>query len=146
MLDPKGISKLANILHNKELQRKLDKDGIPVTYTSVHPGGVKTVRFEGPIGSLYIPPCHLTPVADILPLGVYSYLDTPPFRRLLVKDCTLPTHDATFSSSSIVIEETSFSTNLPIQKTWLFSRSTRYDKLDDGAKIVMGLGRGTADH
>ncbi|KAF8985345.1 hypothetical protein BDQ17DRAFT_1495390, partial [Cyathus striatus] len=37
-----GHSKLANILHIKELQRRLDSKSIPITCISVHPGFVHT--------------------------------------------------------------------------------------------------------
>ncbi|KAF9014141.1 NAD-P-binding protein [Cyathus striatus] len=42
-----GHSKLANILHIKELQRRLDTDNIPITCMSVHPGAVRTVGANG---------------------------------------------------------------------------------------------------
>jgi len=51
ILHPKANSKLANILHNKELQRRFDKDGIPITCSSVHPGAVKTIGFDGMVDS-----------------------------------------------------------------------------------------------
>lgn len=35
-----GRSKLANIFHAKELQRRFDQEGIDITVTSVHPGAV----------------------------------------------------------------------------------------------------------
>lgn len=37
-----GQSKLANILHAKELQRRFDREGVDVIVTSVHPGAVIT--------------------------------------------------------------------------------------------------------
>lgn len=37
-----GQSKLANILHAKELQRRFDAEGVDVLVTSIHPGNVDT--------------------------------------------------------------------------------------------------------
>lgn len=37
-----GQSKLANILHSKELARRLKEEGIPITANSLHPGSVVT--------------------------------------------------------------------------------------------------------
>ncbi|KAL0139398.1 hypothetical protein V8B55DRAFT_1523607 [Mucor lusitanicus] len=37
-----GQSKLANILHAKELQRRFDAEGVDITVTSLHPGSVET--------------------------------------------------------------------------------------------------------
>ncbi|CAO3625103.1 unnamed protein product [Mucor fragilis] len=37
-----GQSKLANILHAKELQRRFDSENIDITVTSLHPGSVET--------------------------------------------------------------------------------------------------------
>ncbi|KAK6935398.1 Short-chain dehydrogenase/reductase SDR [Dillenia turbinata] len=44
-----GQSKLANILHAKELSRRLKEEGVDITANSVHPGGVATnlVRHHG---------------------------------------------------------------------------------------------------
>ncbi|EIM90579.1 NAD-P-binding protein [Stereum hirsutum FP-91666 SS1] len=46
-----GLSKLANILFTKELQRRFDAEGVAAVAISVHPGGVKTpgsINFVGP--------------------------------------------------------------------------------------------------
>lgn len=40
-----GLSKLANLLFTKELQRRLDADGSSVTAIAVHPGGIRTGTF-----------------------------------------------------------------------------------------------------
>src|ERR1700733_9720439 len=37
-----GISKLCNILHIRELQRRLDEERVPITCLSLHPGTVRT--------------------------------------------------------------------------------------------------------
>ncbi|KAI1038753.1 hypothetical protein LB503_007866 [Fusarium chuoi] len=37
-----GYSKLASILHTKELQRRFDQEGVDILALSVHPGGVAT--------------------------------------------------------------------------------------------------------
>ncbi|KAF5712174.1 light induced alcohol dehydrogenase Bli-4 [Fusarium mundagurra] len=37
-----GYSKLASILHTKELQRRFDQEGVDILTLSVHPGGVAT--------------------------------------------------------------------------------------------------------
>lgn len=37
-----GQSKLANILHSKELARRLKEEGIPITANSLHPGAIVT--------------------------------------------------------------------------------------------------------
>ncbi|KAJ7476910.1 NAD(P)-binding protein [Mycena galericulata] len=37
-----GISKLANILHMKELQKRLNAESIPITCLSLHPGAIAT--------------------------------------------------------------------------------------------------------
>ena len=41
-----GRSKLANILFAKQLQRRLDSDGVPITVLAVHPGAVNTEGFR----------------------------------------------------------------------------------------------------
>ncbi|THV07505.1 NAD(P)-binding protein [Dendrothele bispora CBS 962.96] len=41
-LDTYGNSKLANILHIKELQKRLKAESIPITCISAHPGAIKT--------------------------------------------------------------------------------------------------------
>ncbi|KAE8380172.1 hypothetical protein BDV26DRAFT_257827 [Aspergillus bertholletiae] len=37
-----GLSKLAMVLFSKEIQRRVNEDGIPMLATSMHPGGVRT--------------------------------------------------------------------------------------------------------
>jgi hypothetical protein len=39
---PQGLSKLANILFTKEIQKRFDAEGIPAISISLHPGGVLT--------------------------------------------------------------------------------------------------------
>ncbi|KAJ7683577.1 NAD-P-binding protein [Mycena rosella] len=41
-LDTYGNSKLANILHVKALQKRLDAEGVPITCLAPHPGAIKT--------------------------------------------------------------------------------------------------------
>ena len=45
-----GYSKLANVLFAKELQRRLDAQGIPILSLSLHPGGVATNGAAGFLG------------------------------------------------------------------------------------------------
>ncbi|KAF5623087.1 light induced alcohol dehydrogenase Bli-4 [Fusarium sp. NRRL 52700] len=45
-----GYSKLATILHTKELQRRFDQQGIDILALSVHPGGVATNGAAGFLG------------------------------------------------------------------------------------------------
>ncbi|KAF5633938.1 sugar transporter STL1 [Fusarium tjaetaba] len=45
-----GYSKLASILHTKELQRRFDQQGIDILALSVHPGGVATNGAAGYLG------------------------------------------------------------------------------------------------
>jgi NAD(P)-dependent dehydrogenase (short-subunit alcohol dehydrogenase family) len=47
-----GYSKLANILHMKELQRRLDSDNAAITCIAVHPGPVLTVGSQGFLSSV----------------------------------------------------------------------------------------------
>ncbi|KAF9477152.1 NAD-P-binding protein [Pholiota conissans] len=42
-LDTYGLSKLANILHIKSLQKQLDAENVPITCIAVHPGAVASV-------------------------------------------------------------------------------------------------------
>ncbi|KAG5809205.1 hypothetical protein H9Q74_013954 [Fusarium xylarioides] len=42
-----GYSKLASILHTKELQRRFDQEGVDILALSVHPGGVATSGAAG---------------------------------------------------------------------------------------------------
>jgi hypothetical protein len=44
MLPPIGLSKLANILFAKQLQKIFDVEGIQGISISLHPGGVKTSK------------------------------------------------------------------------------------------------------
>lgn len=37
-----GYTKLANLLHAKELQKRLDAQGAPIIVTAIHPGGIMT--------------------------------------------------------------------------------------------------------
>ncbi|KAK7053761.1 NAD-binding protein [Favolaschia claudopus] len=46
-LNTYGLSKLANILHIKELQKRLIAESVPITCIAVHPGPVKTVGADG---------------------------------------------------------------------------------------------------
>jgi NAD(P)-dependent dehydrogenase (short-subunit alcohol dehydrogenase family) len=48
-----AISKLANILYSKELQRRLDVDDIAITVIAVHPGGVGTFYHRLPFQRLF---------------------------------------------------------------------------------------------
>ncbi|KAF5546519.1 light induced alcohol dehydrogenase Bli-4 [Fusarium mexicanum] len=45
-----GYSKLATILHTKELQRRFDQEGVDILALSVHPGGVATNGAAGYLG------------------------------------------------------------------------------------------------
>ncbi|KAL5607182.1 hypothetical protein FOBRF1_007679 [Fusarium oxysporum] len=45
-----GYSKLASILHTKELQRRFDQEGVDILALSVHPGGVATNGAAGYLG------------------------------------------------------------------------------------------------
>ncbi|KAF5611693.1 light induced alcohol dehydrogenase Bli-4 [Fusarium subglutinans] len=45
-----GYSKLATILHTKELQRRFDQEGVDILALSVHPGGVATDGAAGYLG------------------------------------------------------------------------------------------------
>ncbi|KAF5655591.1 alcohol dehydrogenase [Fusarium sp. NRRL 25303] len=45
-----GYSKLASILHTKELQRRFDQEGVGILALSVHPGGVATNGAAGYLG------------------------------------------------------------------------------------------------
>lgn len=47
-----GYSKLANILHMKELQRRLDSENIAITCMAVHPGPVLTIGSKGFLSSV----------------------------------------------------------------------------------------------
>lgn len=49
---PSGYSKLANILHIKALQKRLDAEGIPITCLAVHPGPVLTDGSKGFLSSV----------------------------------------------------------------------------------------------
>ncbi|KDR81778.1 hypothetical protein GALMADRAFT_239970 [Galerina marginata CBS 339.88] len=51
-LDTYGYSKLANILHIKELQRRLDSENTAITCMSVHPGPVLTDGSKGFLASV----------------------------------------------------------------------------------------------
>ncbi|PPR03222.1 hypothetical protein CVT26_008070 [Gymnopilus dilepis] len=51
-LDTYGYSKLANILHIKELQKRLDSDNVDIICIAVHPGAVLTVGAKGFIASV----------------------------------------------------------------------------------------------
>ena len=55
-----GISKVANILFTKELQRRLDGEGINIASLAVHPGAVAT---EGGVG---IWPFFLRPIMRVM--------------------------------------------------------------------------------
>ncbi|KIM42348.1 hypothetical protein M413DRAFT_27133 [Hebeloma cylindrosporum] len=64
-----GLSKLANLLFARELQRRLDEEGVNAISVSLHPGGVKTpgaIKFAG--DSTMLKDC-LTPLqGSITPL------------------------------------------------------------------------------
>jgi len=47
-----GLTKLANILHVKELQRRLDADNCPITCVALHPGEVRTRGALDAVGKL----------------------------------------------------------------------------------------------
>ncbi|KAJ7476907.1 NAD-P-binding protein [Mycena galericulata] len=51
-LNTYGNSKLANVLHMKELQKRFDSESIPITCMSAHPGGIKTIGSDGFLASL----------------------------------------------------------------------------------------------
>ncbi|TFK39597.1 NAD-P-binding protein [Crucibulum laeve] len=51
-LDTYGYSKLANILHVKELQSRLDSENVPIICMAVHPGPVNTVGAKGFLSSV----------------------------------------------------------------------------------------------
>jgi len=51
-LDTYGNSKLANILHIKALQKRLNSDSVPITCLAAHPGAVKTVGSDGFLSSI----------------------------------------------------------------------------------------------
>ncbi|CAK5276220.1 unnamed protein product [Mycena citricolor] len=53
-LNTYGNTKLANILHMKELQKRLAADSVPITCISVHPGSVKTTGSDHFLGAV---PC-----------------------------------------------------------------------------------------
>jgi hypothetical protein len=55
-----ALSKLANVLFCKELQRRLDADGVPIISTVCNPGGTKT---EGGLG---VWPWFLRPIMGML--------------------------------------------------------------------------------
>ncbi|KZP08212.1 NAD-binding protein [Athelia psychrophila] len=54
-----GYTKLANILYSKQLQQRLDADGVPIIVTSLHPGafmtdGARTVVGAFPMGGFLV--------------------------------------------------------------------------------------------
>ncbi|KAF7331079.1 NAD-binding protein [Mycena venus] len=51
-LDTYGNSKLANVLHIKELQKRLTAESIPITCIAAHPGFVRTVGSDGFLSSI----------------------------------------------------------------------------------------------
>jgi len=51
-LNTYGYSKLANILHIKELQKRLDSENINIVCMAVHPGAVLTVGAKGFLSSV----------------------------------------------------------------------------------------------
>ncbi|KAF8909345.1 NAD-P-binding protein [Gymnopilus junonius] len=51
-LNTYGYSKLANILHIKELQRRLDSEDVNIICVAVHPGAVLTVGAKGFLSSV----------------------------------------------------------------------------------------------
>jgi len=51
-LDTYGNSKLANVLHIKELQKRLIAESVPITCIAAHPGAVKTVGSDGFLASI----------------------------------------------------------------------------------------------
>ncbi|KAJ7499823.1 NAD(P)-binding protein [Mycena latifolia] len=51
-MDAYGTTKLANILHIKALQRRLNAQMIPITCLAPHPGVIKTVGCDKAIGSI----------------------------------------------------------------------------------------------
>ncbi|KZP18146.1 NAD-P-binding protein [Athelia psychrophila] len=63
-----GYTKLANILYSKQLQQRLDADGVPIIVTSLHPGTFLTDGGHGVIGAW--------PMGGLL-IFIFGYLFVP---------------------------------------------------------------------
>ena len=74
-LHTKGYSKLANILYSSVLQRRFDRDGVPITCISVHPGTVKTVGFDEVVDNLPYASVLQVIFKWVMPLVLYSWRD-----------------------------------------------------------------------
>lgn len=76
---PAAYTKLANILHTNELQKRLDAEKIPIVAMSIHPGTVWTGKDSSSI-------CHHTAMShDIFEDGAQDYTGSLPGSTLWLR-------------------------------------------------------------
>lgn len=98
-LYPQGLSKLANILFTKSLQKRFDAEGVPAIAISLHPGGVKTGRQYLPLNR--IPPDYVTG-------GAIDYLTTNGINLDLLQGALEPIDGAItslFAATSVEVSQ-----------------------------------------
>ncbi|KDQ62504.1 hypothetical protein JAAARDRAFT_30409 [Jaapia argillacea MUCL 33604] len=72
-----GMSKLANILWSKELQKRYDVEGLPIIVVAIHPGDVNTDTATGFWGKFYLSWFVRLPIVTVSPeQGSYTSLFT----------------------------------------------------------------------
>ncbi|KAJ7620929.1 hypothetical protein B0H17DRAFT_1219422 [Mycena rosella] len=71
VLDTYATTKLANILHSKALQRRLNAEAVPITCLSLHPGAIKSEGSDAVVGNIPVVGKFLTNFLTPLLFGTW---------------------------------------------------------------------------